>query len=141
MENQTSNSEDITTGNQNNPVGWFEIYVDDLQRAQQFYEAVFKVTMQNLADPTEGGGIQMIAFTMDPGGPNASGALVKINGFKAGGNSTIVYFSAEDCAVEEARVEQAGGKIFQKKMSIGEYGFASLCTDTEGNMFGIHSMQ
>ena len=25
-----------------NPIGWFEIYVDDLSRAKQFYESVFR---------------------------------------------------------------------------------------------------
>jgi uncharacterized protein len=39
------------------------------------------------------------------------------------------------------KVLKAGGKILKKKMSIGEHGFVSLCTDTEGNMFGIHSMK
>lgn len=28
-----------------NPVGWFEIYVDDLQRAKTFYEKVFQIEM------------------------------------------------------------------------------------------------
>jgi predicted enzyme related to lactoylglutathione lyase len=27
------------------------------------------------------------------------------------------------------------------KMSIGQYGFIALITDTEGNMIGLHSMQ
>lgn len=46
-----------------------------------------------------------------------------------------------DCDIEQARVEGAGGKIFKGKMAIGEHGFMSLCTDTEGNMFGLHSMK
>ena len=71
----------------------------------------------------------------------AGGALVKMNGVASGGNSTLVYFSCEDCAVEEARVEKFGGRIDRKKMAIGEYGFISLVLDTEGNMIGLHSMQ
>ena len=63
-----------------------------------------------------------------------------MEGFPAGGNSTLVYFSCEDCAVEESRVESAGGKIQQPKMSIGEYGFITIANDTEGNMFGLHSL-
>ena len=31
-----------------NPVVWFEIYVDDLQRAQHFYEKVIGVTLSKL---------------------------------------------------------------------------------------------
>ena len=69
----------------------------------------------------------------------ASGALVKMEGFPSGGNSTLVYFSCEDCAIEEARVVEFGGRIQRSKTSIGEYGFISLVLDTEGNMFGLHS--
>jgi len=64
-----------------------------------------------------------------------------MEGFKAGGNSTLIYFSCEDCAVEESKVEAAGGRIQKPKMSIGEYGFISLAIDSEGNMFGLHSMK
>jgi uncharacterized protein len=83
----------------------------------------------------------MKAFPMKMDAPNTSGSIVQMEGIKAGGNSTIVYFDSADFAKEEARVENAGGKIFKKKMTIGEYGFMSLCKDTEENMFGLHSMK
>jgi len=35
----------------------------------------------------------------------------------------------------------SGGSIHKKKFSIGQYGFISLAIDTEGNMFGLHSMK
>ncbi len=123
-----------------NPVGWFEIYVDDMERAQKFYEAVLQTTLSDLADPTEDMSATMKAFPMDMG-KQASGSLVKMDGFPAGGNSTIVYFVCDDCAVEEARVAKAGGEVFKSKMSIGEFGFMSLVKDTEGNMIGLHSMK
>ena len=128
------------TKNPNNPVVWFEIYVDDLSRAKKFYETVFSVTMSEIADASNQG-LKMVTFPMKMDRPNASGALIKMEGVKAGGNSTIVYFDSADCVTEEASVEKAGGKIFKKKMSIGEHGFMSLCFDTEGNMFGLHSMK
>ena len=37
-------------------------------------------------------------------------------------------------------VEAAGGKLHQAKMPIGEYGNIALAFDSEGNMFGLHSM-
>jgi predicted enzyme related to lactoylglutathione lyase len=43
--------------------------------------------------------------------------------------------------VEEGRVTKAGGRIEKTKFSIGPYGFISLVYDTEGNMFGLHSMR
>lgn len=124
-----------------NPVVWFEIYVDDLKRAQQFYETVFKLEMSEMPMPDTDDDMQMLFFpsNMEAKG-SASGALVKMEGFEAGNNSTIVYFMSEDCNIEATRVEAAGGSIFKPKMSIGQYGFIALATDTEGNMIGIHSM-
>lgn len=124
-----------------NPVGWFEIYVDDMNRATTFYQTVLDQTLSKLPMPDGSENIQMMAFAMDPEACGASGALVKMEGYGAGNNSTIVYFSSEDCSIEEARIEAAGGKVHQAKMDIGEYGFVSLAYDTEGNMFGIHSMR
>lgn len=121
----------------NNPVGWFEIYVQEMDRAKGFYESVFQIELESLSSP----GMAMWRFAMDASRYGASGALVKMDGFPSGGNSTLVYFSCEDCAVEESRVEKSGGRIQRKKMSIGEYGFISLVFDTEGNMIGLHSMQ
>jgi predicted enzyme related to lactoylglutathione lyase len=62
-------------------------------------------------------------------------------GVPSGGNSTMVYFQCEDCAVEGSRVAAAGGKVVREKLSIGQYGFIVLAHDTEGNMIGLHSMR
>jgi predicted enzyme related to lactoylglutathione lyase len=72
-------------------------------------------------------------------GGGATGALVKMDGMPSGGNSTIVYFGCDDCAVESERIAGAGGHVFKSKFSIGQYGFIALALDTEGNMFGMHS--
>ena len=120
-----------------NPVGWFEIYVQDMNRAKSFYETVLQSKLERLP----GTDLEMWAFPMQNGGPGAAGTLVKMDGFSSGGNSTLVYFMCDDCAIEEGRVKTSGGKIEKPKMSIGEYGFISLAIDTEGNMFGLHSMK
>jgi uncharacterized protein len=124
-----------------NPVGWFEIYVQDMSRAKKFYEVVFKTTLSELSNPAteDASGMEMWAFPMLPNSPGASGTLVKMTGCTSGG-STLVYFSCEDCAIEEKRAAANGGEISKPKMSIGEYGFISLIVDTEGNMIGLHSM-
>ncbi len=120
-----------------NPVGWFEIYVNDMNRAKRFYESMLQVTLEKLPVPD----LEMWQFPMTMDGFGASGALVKMDGFPAGGNSTLVYFTCADCGVEAARVVPAGGKIQREKTSLGEYGFMALAIDTEGNMIGLHSMQ
>ena len=120
-----------------NPVGWFEIYVQDMPRAQAFYERTLEVKLQPLDSPV----VQMLAFPMQPDGPGCTGALVRMEGKDVGGSGTIVYFSCTDCAVEAARAARNGGSVFKEKFSIGQYGFIALVLDTEGNMFGLHSRQ
>lgn len=123
---------------QGNPIAWFEIYVQDMERAKRFYEAVFQSTLTPLNAPIPT--LQMLAFPCNRERYGATGALVKMEGVPSGGNSTLIYFHCEDCAIEESRVEVAGGQVKQSKMSIGEYGHISLVFDTEGNLFGLHSM-
>jgi predicted enzyme related to lactoylglutathione lyase len=122
-----------------NPVGWFEIYVSDMGRAKKFYESVLNIQLGELGDPNDST-IEMKSFPSDMEKYGATGALVKMEGFPVGGNSVLVYFSCDDCSVEESRIESAGGKVEKSKFSIGEYGFISLAVDTEGNMFGLHSL-
>ncbi|WP_428775921.1 VOC family protein [Vibrio sp.] len=124
----------------NNPVCWFEIYVDDMVRAKQFYQQVLDISLEPISAPNEIP-LEMCGFPSSMDQYGSSGALVKMEGISAGGNSTLVYFSCEDCAVEESRVFDAGGQVERSKMSIGEYGFITLATDTEGNMFGLHSLK
>ena len=73
-------------------------------------------------------------------GTGTSGALVKMAGGPSGGNSVLIYFACEDCAVEAERVTKFGGRVERPKFSIGEYGYIALVRDTEGNMIGLHSM-
>ena len=121
----------------NNPVGWFEIYVDDMNRAKAFYESVFGVQLTKLDSP----GVDLWAFPMQADRYGAPGALVRMPGFPAGANSVLVYFSCQDCAVEADKALKAGGRLQKAKMSIGQYGHIALVFDTEGNMIGLHSMQ
>lgn len=128
-----------------NPVGWFEIYVSDMERAKVFYEAMLDVKMEDLPSPDAS--VEMKAFPMKAPDecvgelPGACGALAKMEGVNPGGGGTLVYFSCIDCAEDEARAAVAGGHVIRPKFSIGQYGFISLVSDTEGNVIGLHSMQ
>ncbi len=124
-----------------NPIGWFEIYVEDMNRAAKFYETVLGLTAEALPMPDDGSNMEMRAFPGEMENAGATGALVKMDGMSGGAGGTIIYFVTEDCAVPEAKVEAAGGKVLQPKMSIGEHGFCSLVADTEGNTIGFHSMK
>lgn len=122
-----------------NAIGWFDIYVQDMSRAVAFYESVLQKKLESIGDPT--GETQMMAFPTDMGTYGAGGALVKSSYARPGPGGTLVYFSVEDCALEEARVARAGGKVVRPKLSIGEFGWVTLCEDTEGNPFGLSSMK
>ncbi|MBX3102322.1 MAG: VOC family protein [Bacteroidetes bacterium] len=127
-----------------NVVSWFEIYVLDMDRAKKFYGTVLGVEFTDVPDPEGSNGISMAFFPGAPDGPNACGALVKMDGVKQSGAATIstmVYFDTEDCQAEESRVVSAGGQVHKPKFSIGEFGFCSICMDTEGNTFGLHSLK
>ena len=122
-----------------NAIGWFDIYVNDMQRAVIFYENVLQNKLEPIGDPT--GETQMMGFPTDMGVYGAGGALVKSNYARPGVGGTLVYFSVEDCAEQESRVVAAGGKVVRPKFSIGEFGWVTLCEDTEGNMLGLSSMK
>jgi hypothetical protein len=132
-----------------NPVGWFEIYVQDMDRARRFYESVFQVKLEKLKVAEEvttevadrHSQFEMWSFPSAMDSAGASGTLVRMEGVPSGGNSTLVYFMCADCAVEAGRVAQSGGRVQREKIAIGDYGFVCLVVDTEGNMIGLHSME
>lgn len=126
-------------------VGWFEIYVEDLQRAKEFYEKVFDTKLENQSMGSAG------EFALFPHAnkdlPGAAGALFKDNSGKnkPSNKGTMVYFTAMsgDIKNELERVEKAGGKIIQDKTKIpgGDWGFMGIIEDTEGNHVAVHSTQ
>lgn len=122
-----------------NAVGWFDIFVDDLDRATRFYETVLDCKLEPMGDPT--GESQMMSFPTDMAAYGAGGALTKSAHGRPGPGGTVLYFDAEDCAVQEARVAAAGGKVVRPKFSIGDFGWITLCMDSEGNIFGLNSQQ
>lgn len=124
---------------QMNAVGWFDIYVDEMDRAEGFYRAVLGTDMENMTDPT--GETEMKSFVGNMNAYGAAGALVKAPYAKPGQGGTQIYFSVEDCANQQASVEDAGGQIIRPKFSIGEFGYVVLAQDTEGNVIGFNSLQ
>ena len=123
-----------------NAIGWFEIYVEDIDRATAFYEGVFdtKLIRHSMGDT----GPEMAMFPGMPDGSGASGALVQMPQMrKPSTDGALVYFSCEDCAVEHSRAEANGGQVWGKKFPIGDRGFIAIIIDTEGNQIGLHSTQ
>jgi hypothetical protein len=122
-----------------NPFTWVEIYVEDMSRAQKFYEDVLQVKMIPMQTPGGFGDLEMVSFPWAEGKSNISGALCKTKEMKPGAGGTLIYFTCDDCAVESSRVESAGGQVLQQKEPIGAHGFCCIFVDTEGNTIGLHS--
>lgn len=119
-------------------VGWFEIPVNDMNRAKAFYETVFKVQIEI----HDFGGILMGWFPFDESKPGATGTLIKQDTYIPSQKGTLVYFVSEDVKNELDRVEAAGGKLYQSKTQISpEHGFMGVFIDSEGNRVALHSKQ
>jgi hypothetical protein len=138
--NDQKREEDIvmtTEKKECNPVGWFEIPVTDMTRAKSFYEAVFKLPIEE-KEMEEG--MVMGWFPMSETGSGASGSLVKGTGYIPSLAGTLIYFSASDIDSTLDRVRNSGGNVISEKTSIGEYGFIACFEDSEGNRIGLHAM-
>ena len=120
-----------------NPVNWFEIPVNDLGKAQAFYEHVFGVTLS----PTDMEMAKMAFFPMGQNEPGAAGSLIKAKDYVPSHHGALVYFSVPDIEGTLKKVSEKGGKTLMPKMGIGPYGFIAHFEDCEGNRIALHSMQ
>lgn len=123
----------------NNVVGWFEIPVNNMERAVNFYEKVFDLKLErNMMGP-----LDMAWFPRLDGEPGSPGSLVKHPDYYIPStDGVLIYLTAHsgDLGIELARVEPAGGKVIQTKTQISDdYGFMALILDTEGNRVALHS--
>jgi uncharacterized protein len=122
----------------NNPVGWFEIPVTDMDRAINFYNTVLNIQIQKL----DFEGLLMGWFPYNEQGIGTSGALVQHEEYIPSTTGTLIYFEAAsgDLENELSKVEKAGGKILTgKKLISEEVGYMALILDSEGNKLALHS--
>ena len=119
-----------------NPINWFEIPVNDLDRARNFYQTILGLEEMTV---TEMGPSTMAWFPGGPGEPGATGTLIKTEGYTPSHEGSVVYFSVSDIEGTLATIESNGGKTLVPKMSIGEYGFIAQFEDCEGNRVSLHA--
>lgn len=121
-----------------NGISWFEIPVEDFERAKTFYQKIFDFEMPEMNMDNIRMGI--LLHDRDSGG--VGGAICHGQGYKpAGANGPKVYLNAgNDLNVVLGRVETAGGKNILPKTAIGEgMGHFAFFNDTEGNVVGLYS--
>lgn len=119
------------------PVGYFEIPVQDLNRAIQFYQATFGYTFTR----TSIDGNEMALFPAIENAPGITGALAKGPTYVPSLTGSLVYFNTRDLDALLTRAQAQGGKVLYPKTSIGELGFVAEIQDSEGNRIGLHAPQ
>lgn len=124
---------------QKNPVGWIEVPVTDIDRAEKFYADYFGFKMERKPDSM---GFKVCWFPMDEG-YGAAGMLIQGEGCIPSHEGATLYFTAPNGGTVEDGVKKAeamGQKILVPKTDIGEHGFFASIEDSEGNKIAIHSM-
>jgi len=123
-----------------NAISWFEIPTTDINRAQQFYENIFGITMIPMDMPS----IKMRMFPLADMMTQVGGDLVDSGGFhKASAtDGPLIYLNANpDVQNVLDKVVAAGGSIMVPKTEISpDYGFMAVFMDTEGNRVALHSV-
>lgn len=121
-----------------NAISWFEIPTADINRAQQFYEAIFDMKMIPMDTPN----LQMRMFPLE-NMMNVGGAIV-YSGFHkpSATDGALLYLNANpDVQTVLDRITAAGGQILVPKTQISpEYGHMAVFMDTEGNRVALHSI-
>lgn len=123
-----------------NAISWFEIPVENLDRAKKFYETIFATTFTTMRAGPDGP--RLALFPVDPR-KGVAGALAQGSGYSPTTFGTKVYLSAgEDLDVVLGRVELAGGTVATQKTQISpQFGYMGAFIDTEGNWVGLHSLK
>jgi uncharacterized protein len=120
-----------------NPVGWFEIPVTDLDRAEKFYKDLLGLDCDR--QEKKENGITMSWFPMEMKEYGAAGTLVLGEHFTPSHEGSLVYFSCSRVDETVKKAQSMGVKVLLSKTDIGEHGFIAWLEDSEGNRIAIHS--
>jgi len=116
-----------------NPISWFEIPVNDMERAVEFYSTVFQIEFEI----TEIDGHPMALFPSDESGPGCSGALAQGDSYVPSVDGPRVYFSVDDAEDTVARALKLGSKILYPVTRVSENLVVAEFSDSEGNRLAI----
>ena len=118
---------------------FFEIPVDNPDRARKFYQMAFGWKMNEIPQmhytqigTVEADRMGVRGIPKEPGAIN--GGMVERRDPL---NTPIIYIRVDDIDQAAARIETNGGKIIKSKSAVGNFGFAAYFKDTEGNIVGL----
>ena len=124
-----------------NRIAHFEIYADDVERAANFYRAVFDWTISKWESPE-------MEYWMVMTGPKEdttsgiNGGLVKRQGVFAAGaaNAFVCTAVVDDFEVIAEKILAAGGKVAMPKFEIAGMAWQGYFLDTDGTTFGVRQV-
>jgi predicted enzyme related to lactoylglutathione lyase len=114
---------------------YFEIPVNELERAMAFYRAVFGHALERASVD----GNEMAFFPYEEGAPGSSGALAQGSSYVPGKSGARIYFDVADIQDTLSRVLAAGGSVLYPETAVGAFGFVAELEDLDGNCIGLHA--
>lgn len=110
---------------------WADVMVDDLQRARDFYGALFGWTFEDL--PPEAGGYVLASKD----GHVVAGAMAKNPDDPGQVSAWTVYLATDDVDETAARAKAAGGVFFLRPMDLLQVGRVAVGADPAGAAYGL----
>jgi predicted enzyme related to lactoylglutathione lyase len=117
-------------------ISWFDIPTSNFDRAVQFYQNVFNLTL-NIVDCN---GEKMGCFPDD--GENVTGCIFYSPDYKPSSDGVILSFYCDhDINLFLEKVRLNGGKTItpKTKIMVEGRGYFALFSDTENNRMGVYS--
>lgn len=118
----------------------FEIHVDDIERAKNFYATTFGWEYEDYGQFVGTPYWGIVTGSADE--PGINGGLlqrpVPAQPAMQGTNAFICTMQVDDYDATAARILQAGGIVALPKMALTGMAWQGYFIDTEGNTFGIH---
>jgi predicted enzyme related to lactoylglutathione lyase len=108
----------------------FDIATDDPQRAKKFYESLFGWKMESPPGMTD---YYLIETEDLDGNKGVGGGLGK----RGDSSQRISSYIGVDSVDRYSKIVEALGGKTQPKMTVPGWGYLAVCTDTEGNTFGL----
>ncbi|MFD2965810.1 VOC family protein [Sphingobacterium bambusae] len=117
-----------------NPAVYFEIPVEDMQRAIHFYHTLFSFTFER----EQLDGYEMAFFPLDEQLPGITGALAQGDVYIPSKNGAILYFHVDDIDDSLNKAKELKAEILYPKTLNTAYGFAvTEIADSEGNRIAL----
>ncbi len=126
-------TEEKTPTTKSNPVVYFEIPVNDMDRAIAFYKAVFQFDF----DKERIDNNEMALFPFEDNSSGISGALAKGEIYKPTTEGVLIYFKTDNIDETLKLATQHGGQILYPKTDNG-IGLVAEFQDPEGNRVALY---